>query len=124
MDDLQIILPQKSYQPGERLKGRVNWNLGNQPKTMEIRLFWYTRGKGTEDATVFETLPIEASHLLGEKEFELTLPVGPYSFSGQMISLIWALEFVVEPGKACRREEIVISPTGQEVDITQQGGSI
>jgi hypothetical protein len=52
------------------------------------------------------------------REFQIVLPDGPYSFSGKLISLVWCLELVVEPGSLCERKEIVISGSGTEVDLT------
>jgi hypothetical protein len=43
------------------------------------------------------------------------LPEGPYSFSGKLISLIWALELACSPGSETVRREITVSPTGHEI---------
>ena len=46
---------------------------------------------------------------------ELEEPEAPHSFSGALISLIWAVELLVEPGGLSERIEITVSPTGEEI---------
>src|ERR1043166_4380135 len=47
----------------------------------------------------------------------LRLPESPYSFSGKLISLVWALELVAEPSKEVIRREFVLAPGGEEVRL-------
>jgi len=51
----------------------------------------------------------------GAKDFSFTLPESPYSFSGKLISLIWAIELTCSAGSETLRREITLSPTGQEI---------
>jgi hypothetical protein len=118
MDDMQLWLQKKQYLPGESVAGRAQWSLMKSPQRMEIRLFWYTRGQGTQDAEVIDTITVDTLVFQGEREFTFSLPLIPYSFSGKLISLIWAVELVVEPGGKYCREELTFSPTGEEIDIT------
>jgi hypothetical protein len=58
------------------------------------------------------------SPLLEEtRSFRFRLPEAPYSFSGKLISLVWALELVLEPSKEVTRREIIVAPGGQEVHL-------
>ncbi|UCE50589.1 MAG: hypothetical protein JSW47_10580 [Phycisphaerales bacterium] len=82
---------------------------------MELRLLWYTQGKGDEDAGLAETMTFEPQGLADQRSFRFTLPDGPYSFCGSLISLTWALELSAWPGDVCERKEITVTPTGQEV---------
>jgi hypothetical protein len=99
------------FAPGERLKGHVNYT---NTASAELRLFYYTEGKGTQDIEVIQTLPFQTPGA-----FEFQLPVGPYSFSGTLISLSWALELIVNPGDQLARLEFVVSPTAEEIDLTR-----
>jgi hypothetical protein len=107
--------------PGEPLSGRVSWRVEDQPSSAELRLFWYTSGKGTQDVGVVETLSFAAPRPEDQRDFALPLPREPYSFSGKLISLIWALELIVEPGGHVERLEFVLSPTGQEAVLGREG---
>ena len=112
---IELTDDKEAFAPGERLTGQVRWSLESNPNSLELSLFWYTTGKGTRDVGVIDTLDIDNPGSLGSKDFAFDLPQGPYSFSGRLISLVWALE-VTEPdsGETTRRE-IVLSPTGHEV---------
>lgn len=103
------------HRPGETVSGRVEWALGRAPDALELRLFWYTEGRGDRDAGLARSMRIERPGETGRQRFDLELPTGPYSFSGSLISLIWALELVTEPGDDATRTEIVVSPGDGEV---------
>ena len=104
-----------AFKPGEVLELSVLWALPAKPESLEVRLFWFTRGKGTEDIEIISTERIAADAPAGETKVLFTLPVAPYSFSGKLISLIWAAELVAEPGAHSTRFEFTLSPTGKEL---------
>ena len=62
-----------------------------------------------------------APRSMDEREFKFALPHDPYSFSGKLISVCWAIELIIEPGSHVQRCEIVMSPTGKEVQILNEG---
>jgi len=111
-----------AFHPGEELRGTASWSLDAPPTKVELRLFWRTEGKGSQDVGVVETLSFDGAGAEDRREFRLRLPPGPYSFSGKLISLIWALELVAEPGADAGRQDITISPTGREIVIASAGG--
>ncbi len=117
MEKLSIILEQDkaAFAPRETIRGTVRWNLKAGIRRLELLLFWYTAGKGTRDVGVIETTQFDEPGAVGWKDFSFTLPDSPYSFSGKLISLIWALELTCSPGSDTVRREIIISPTGQEI---------
>ena len=105
----------KGCKPGETLSGRVTWQVDGAPESAELRLFWYTRGKGTQDVENVNSVVFQTPQMNDERTFSLTLPRQPYSFSGKLISLVWALELIVEPGSNVERQEFVLSASGTEV---------
>ena len=105
----------KSFRPGEAIEGAAGWQLDDTPRSVEVRLFWYTRGKGTEDAEIVEVARFDHPQKEEARPFRFVAPEQPYSFSGQLISLIWALELVVEPGKISTRLDLTLAPGGQEI---------
>jgi len=117
MSDLRVRTPndRTAFHPGEELAGAVYWKLDVPPRTLELRLFWFTRGKGTEDAAVVDTVRFEAPQAEEARPFRFRLPDAPYSFSGKLISLVWALELVAEPSRDVARLELVIAPGAREV---------
>ena len=113
--NIEITDNRKSFKPGETIAGTVRWNVQGNPEAIEASLFWRTQGKGTQDVGVVETARFDSPGSLGQKEFSFKLPAGPYSFSGRLISLIWAVEATALPSDETARSEITVSPTGQEV---------
>ncbi|HTD53332.1 MAG TPA: hypothetical protein VK780_09925 [Thermoanaerobaculia bacterium] len=111
-----------AFHPGEELRGVASWSVETPPTKVELRLFWRTEGKGSQDVGLVETLSFDGARPEERREFRLRLPPGPYSFSGKLISLIWALELVAEPGADAGRQDITISPTGREIVIAAAEG--
>jgi hypothetical protein len=119
MTDLKIEFDQnrQTFEPGEDLAGEVSWSLDKPVNALELRLFWFTRGKGTEDAGVVQTMKFEGPQSQETRPFQFRLPDAPYSFSGQLISLVWALELIVYPSKDMSRREFIMGPDGKEVRV-------
>lgn len=109
------------FLPGDAVSGRAVWRLETAPQAIELRLFWHTTGKGTEDVEITDSVRIEAVGAVGEREFSLRLPLGPYSFSGSLITLAWAMELVAVPGGQTERVDLVVAPTPVEVRLTGLG---
>ena len=122
MEKLSIILEQDktTFVPRETVRGTVRWNLDAGIRHLELSLFWYTAGKGTRDVGVIETYRLDEPGASGSKDFSFTLPEGPYSFSGKLISLIWALELTGSPGSETIRREITVSPSRREIVLGVQ----
>jgi hypothetical protein len=104
-----------AWRPGERMEISVLWALPATPARLEARLFWYTRGKGTEDVGLVASEQLQADGPAGERTVRFMLPAGPYSFSGKLISLIWAIELIAQPGNRVARCEFTLSPDGREI---------
>jgi len=104
-----------AFRPAEDLEGTVAWQLDEPAGAVELRLIWFTRGKGTVDVELVSRERYENPPREDEREFFFALPEAPYSFSGKLISLVWALEVVVERSKASERLEFVMAPEGREV---------
>lgn len=103
------------FRPGEIIGGTVSWELAEPPASLELSLFWYTEGKGDRDVGVSANVLFEQPGPSGIRNFQMRLPAGPYSFSGKLISLVWALEAVAEPGARTGRLPITVSPHGREI---------
>ena len=107
-----------SRKPRDVLELLAQWSLPSAPRSIEARLFWLTRGKGTEDVGVVATALVPAPGAHGTHRVRFTLPEAPYSFSGRLISLIWAVELVAD-NTAAARWEFVLAPEGREILLQQ-----
>jgi len=115
---IELVDDRSWFLPGGHLEGRVVWQLDKPPESVELRLFWHTSGKGTDDVVIVEARPFERPGAYGEGTFDFILPLGPYSFSGSLITLTWALELVALPGGETERLDLVVAPTPVEVRLT------
>jgi hypothetical protein len=104
-----------AFRPGDRIEGRIAWELERAPESVELRLFWRTEGKGSRDMAVVHTERFSPVGARDARPFAIAAPASPHSFSGRLISLVWALEAVVSPGQEFARRDIVIAPGGEEI---------
>ena len=116
---LEILNRQTAFRPGEKIQGAAHWKLEAPPKSAEVRLFWRTRGQGTEDVAVENAYNFPNAKAEEARPFIFPAPAAPYSFSGRLIMLVWGLELIVEPGKHSTLVEITISPAGKEIRLGQ-----
>jgi hypothetical protein len=107
-----------TYSPGEELAGAVLWESPEKPTLAEVRLLWFTRGKGTEDAEVVATESFADPQPGDTRQFRFQLPDSPYSFNGKLISLTWAVELVIQPGDHFERVAFIMAPDGKEVELS------
>ena len=123
MSELKIdIGPTSGFSPGDILKGRASWFSDEPLTSLELRLFWYTQGKGTQDVAIVETETFTNLGRQGERDFQFTLPSSPYSCSGKLLSIVWALELISQPGDVTTRHGLTIAPGGTERIINTGSG--
>lgn len=103
------------FRPKEQLWGRIYWMVERPPKSVEINLIFYTVGKGTEDVIIVDKTELQNLTTQEEREFAFKLPEGPYSFSGQLISVIWAVEAIIKPSGLSQRKDFLLSPMDKEI---------
>ena len=108
--------PRAAFSPGEVIEGEIR-NSGSEPSgTVEIRLFWYTEGKGTQDVQVVARNVVDELPAGGNAQFCFPAPRRPVSCSGSLVSVRWAIEAVPQRAET-RRIELVIGPGGQETRL-------
>jgi hypothetical protein len=99
--------------PGGVIELEASWSLPETPRSLTTRLFWFTRGKGIQDFGLVATEPLPGT-VRGEQRVKFTLPAAPYSFSGKLVSLVWAVELVADDVEAARWE-FVLAPEGTPI---------
>lgn len=122
MNSLHIALAgeDQGYRPGDSLESEARWQLDEMPDRLEVRVFWYTEGKGDEDVGVVDSFVL-ANSQSGSERFQFWLPEGPYSFSGKLITLHWGIELIAEPQHEAQLVNFVLSPTGRELRLGPPG---
>lgn len=109
-----ITLPKTDFAPGETISGHVSWHGSQDVRAAEVRLFWQTRGNGSVDVGVVAVEKLDLPGPIGQGAFSFVAPVAPPSFSGRLISLVWGVELVLEPGESSS-QDIVIAPDRKEI---------
>ena len=107
----KIELASATVKPFGALEGVVRWLRSERPLSLELRVFWMTRGRGTEEVGVEAVSPVSLG-ADGSAAFSIVLPGLPWSFDGQLISVSWAVELVDDRGDGCAMAEFVLSPDG------------
>lgn len=113
---IQLAEDRTVWRPGEELRGSAAWE-GDTPAAAELRLFWYTEGRGDQDVELVQTQRFDHAAPNDRQAFAFRLPAGPYSFSGQLIQLRWALELVMQPGGESTRCGFVLSASRREIQL-------
>ena len=121
MFSISVADGRTAFEPGEEIEVSAEWLFNEQIETIELRLVWYTRGKGDTDISVVQRVPLKFPSPAETRSVSLTLPMAPYSFSGKLISLCWSIELVADDGEASERLDITIAPGAREVML--DGGS-
>jgi len=103
------------YRPGEEIAGAAQWTTAKPPEAVEVRLLWYTHGRGTEDVCLVDTVRFDAPLQDDTRPFRFTAPEAPYSLAGTLVSLDWVVELITLPSKESDRIIISISSDGKPV---------
>ncbi|GHC55629.1 hypothetical protein [Roseibacillus persicicus] len=112
---VEIELDHFHHQPFQELTGRVRITGSLPAKKMELRVFWFTRGRGDEEAKVLHRQEISPHDSL--VPFAWKLPPAPYSFAGKLITLAWAVEVVDEKEQSLDLVPFLLSPSGEEMQL-------
>ncbi len=121
MGQLHLETLYDAFYPGTETVVKAIWELPKKPTSLELRLVWSTAGKGDRDLVIASAIQIADVEEFGSREITVQLPKGPYSFSGTLISVIWAFELVAFPSNESFRKEFVLGPNAQEVLV---GGAV
>lgn len=106
-----------NFEPGEMVHISIDWQLDTPPKMADLRLIWYTRGKGDEDVSVVARVPFTELKATDRRTAEFLIPESPYGFSGKLISLIWAVELILGKDRS-QRLDLVVAPGAKEIQLT------
>ena len=112
---ISIELNNRKFRPGDPVTGTVVWESFPAGSKLEIRLIWFTSGKGTTDFATCAVQSVPETRQDGRSEFEFTAPDYPFSYSGNLISIRWAIEVIRFPDKDSELEEITIAPNRTEI---------
>ena len=116
--NVAIKIQRRDLRPHETVTGSVEWLLEKEPRDLELRLCWFTRGRGTEESRTIEVLSL-GDTLHGERSFSFHLPAEPWSTNGTLIQIAWALEVVAKKTGSLAVAEFVVSPQRREIELRE-----
>jgi hypothetical protein len=114
---IEIAGGRTQFLPREEITGQVAWQLSERPRAIELRLFWYSEGRGLTAPEIVDQLRFDAPPPGDRRGFRFQLPDQPYSFTGKLLKLRWALELYVEPSGHSERVEFTMAPTGRPIQL-------
>jgi len=115
--NLQIILSQASFAPGELVRGAIKWHTSTSPKRVTVQIGWYTEGRGSTDSRVEYEQAWDTEELTGTEAFEFELPLTPYSFAGKLIELKWYVKLQTRKGGHMTHTDFVFAPARERVTL-------
>ena len=107
------------YEPLAEVVGTVSLTTDSSMECRHIwlRLIWFSEGRADEDVEKFDELDIGLGGLRpGEpvrSDFRFALPPAPWSYAGTYVSIVWAIEVVIDLPMArdiVHRERFVVRP--------------
>lgn len=116
MINIQLDNAESIYRPGDTISGSVEWS-EEAGDSLEVRLIWFTRGKGDRDFELVAAQTVTSFGSSGSERFQFPAPHRPQSFAGKLILLQWAIEAIVFPNQNSKLQNLTISSTGKEIEI-------
>lgn len=116
-----------AFEPGDSLEGTVYWELSQSPESMALALVYKTYGKGDSDVLVASKQDLAVGNLAvgnqssGQVNFQVPVPLGPYSFDGTLISGKWTIEAQSTKPRESVELPITIAPGGQALKLEKIG---
>lgn len=90
------------FPPGEQIAGLVEIFPESTIRCqgVEIRVLWYTEGKGRRNEGVVETWRFDINQITPEQGFSegftVSLPSAPWSYAGHFINIVWAVHVKID----------------------------
>jgi hypothetical protein len=107
------------YAPLDEVAGSVRVTAESHLAARHIwlRLIWFSEGRADEDVERLDELDIGRGDLqpgeMVRSEFRFQLPPAPWSYAGTYVSIVWAIEAVIDRPMArdiVHRERFVMRP--------------
>ena len=117
---LQLAEGRKGYRPSELLRGTAAWQLAQAPTTVEVRLCWFIQIQDISEVRRVQTLRYDRPAASERRTFEFQLPDAPYSYSGALALLGWAVELVALPEQEFTQVFFHLGPNGHPIGLHRQ----
>lgn len=106
------------FEPGEIITGTARWEgAAHGVREAEIQLIWTTSGYGDPESCVAASMGFVNPMAQDQRPFQLRLPRTPYSMSGRLLAIDWAVRLMINRGAAMDRQPILVGPGGRATPL-------
>jgi hypothetical protein len=117
---LFVEVDENGYQPGQQVKGSVNWKFSDPAGQIEVRLLLVVSEKDETHKSYASGLSWNNLPKEGIGKFSLTPPDGPYSFLGKGLQIRWYVEANCVPLNFTDETEFEYSTTGDLLRLSPE----
>ncbi len=96
--DIQFDREPAIYPPGATIQGQVFWSGATRVRRARVLLFHQSEAKGHKEVAVVAEEEFPHPGTDEGRGFAFSLPLGPPSFEGGLITMRWGIEVLLEPG--------------------------
>lgn len=107
---LKVDGSENIFCPGANIAVEAGWRQQDPPDHAAVRLFWYTDGDDLLDTKLCGEQILEGRGNNHKKKITMQLPEAPFSCSGPLFSIRWAIELVLNGGEQAKRVDIRVAP--------------
>lgn len=117
--EIQFENGKAEFLPGGTIRGCAKWQLESDVNYLQLSLYWRTDGRAEKYFEICESMKFEFPGPSGQRDFEIEVPSGPYSFKGRLFSIIWTVELSTPDGKLLAEKNIAVSSDGKPVTVKE-----
>jgi hypothetical protein len=115
---LRIKLSESNCQPSQVLEVAAEWDFESIPYKLIIEMLWQTSGKGSDDSETVFSETWSPNDQSGSKNFTITLPRGPISVRGNLISVQWQFKLTSKRPSEVQLYPFVLSHVREVVQLS------
>ena len=113
-EHLQDTKKKPDFFGGDTISVHLAWN-GKYPlERLCLSLLRHVSGKGSNTTELAHTVDIDTALISGEQVIDLTLPYGPVSYSGRLISISWSIQASLTDSGASSKKDFVLHSIGEQ----------
>ncbi len=105
------------FAPGEGVELIVEWENKLPSEHISLYLKWKTSGRGIKNTGITDCFEIKSSDVYGVQEIFMNMPLAPWSFSGELVSLTWVIEVSLAYSMVSEELPFVLGPDRTEVHL-------
>jgi len=99
---------------GDTIPVLISWFDKYPLERLCLSLLREVRGKGSTTTELAHTVDIDTALTSGEQVIDLTLPYGPPSYGGRLISIAWSIQVMLTDSGAYGTKDFTLCSAGEK----------